>query len=79
MRLSSTTPVAVRLASDGITDVTVYPIGALGRFRSREIDVAPGTYTIVGSRAGYKDVRIELTVDPDKPPAQAFVACKEPM
>ena len=75
----ATTPVAVRLASDGITDVTVYSIGALGRFRSREIDVAPGTYTIVGSRAGYKDVRIELTVDPDKPPAQAFVACKEPM
>jgi tetratricopeptide (TPR) repeat protein len=75
----ATTPVAVRLASDDATDVTVYRFGSLGKFRSRDIELTPGTYTVVGSRAGYKDVRMELTVEPDAPATRLFVACKEPV
>jgi hypothetical protein len=75
----ATTPIAVRLTSDDATEVTVYRVGPLGRFQSREIELAPGTYTVVGSRAGYKDVRIELTVEPDAPSPRVFVACKEPV
>jgi len=75
----ATTPIAVLLSSDDATEVTVYRVGSLGRFRTREIDLTPGTYTVVGSRAGYKDVRIELTVDPDAPSPRVLVACKEPV
>jgi len=75
----ATTPVTVRLASDDATEVTVYRVGPLGRFRAREVELAPGSYTVVGSRAGYKDVRIEITVDPDTPSPKVFVACREPV
>ena len=74
----ATTPVAVRLASDGATEVTVYRVGMLGRFAAREIRLVPGTYTVVGVRPGYKDVRIELKVAPDSTPS-LFVACREPV
>jgi hypothetical protein len=59
--------------------VTVYRVGPLGQFKTRDVELLPGTYAVVGSRAGYKDVRIELTVDPDAPAPKAFVACKEPV
>lgn len=75
----ATTPIAVRLASDDATEVTVYRVGPLGRFQVREIELAPGTYTVVGTRAGYKDVRVELTVDPDASSPRVFIACKEPV
>ncbi len=73
------TPIAVRLTSDAATEVTVYRVGSLGRFQAREIELTPGTYTVVGSRSGYKDVRIELVVDPDSPAPGVFVACREPV
>jgi|AP12_2_1047962.scaffolds.fasta_scaffold02544_3 tetratricopeptide (TPR) repeat protein len=75
----ATTPIAVHLTSDEVTDVTVYRVGPLGRFQARDLELVPGTYTVVGARAGYKDVRIELTVEPDAPAPKVFVACREPV
>jgi hypothetical protein len=75
----ATTPIVVRLTSDEATDVTVYRVGQLGQFKTRDVELVPGTYVVVGSRAGYKDVRIELTVEPDAPAPNAFVACKDPV
>jgi hypothetical protein len=69
--------VTVILASDNATEVTVHRVGPLGRFQSRELALSPGTYTLVGSRPGYKDVRVEVTVDPDSPPPRIFIACEE--
>jgi hypothetical protein len=69
--------VTVVLASDNATEVTVHRVGPLGRFQSRELALSPGTYTLVGSRPGYKDVRVEVTVDPDSPPPRVFIACEE--
>jgi tetratricopeptide (TPR) repeat protein len=71
------TQVTVRFTSDNATEVTLYRVGPLGRFQDREIALTPGTYTLVGSRPGYKDVRLELTVDPDAPAPRVFVACEE--
>jgi tetratricopeptide (TPR) repeat protein len=73
----ATTKVTVRLASDNATEVTLQRVGPLGRFQDREVALTPGTYTLVGSRPGYKDVRVEVTVDPDAPAQQVFVACEE--
>jgi len=73
----ATTKVTVRLASDNATEVTLQRVGPLGRFQDREVALTPGTYTVVGSRPGYKDVRVEMTVDPDAPAQRVFVACEE--
>lgn len=73
----STTKVTVRFASDNATEVTLLRMGPLGRFRDRAIELTPGTYTLLGSRPGYKDVRVELTVEPDAPAPRVFVACEE--
>lgn len=75
----ATTPIAVHLTSDEVTDVTVYRVGPLGRFQARDLELVPGAYTVVGARAGYKDVRIELKVEPDAPAPRVFVACREPV
>jgi hypothetical protein len=50
------TPISVQLQSDEITNVTLYRIGVLGVFASKQIELRPGTYTVVGSGTGYRDV-----------------------
>jgi len=71
------TKITVRLTSDNATAVTLYRVGRLGRFRKRELTLTPGTYTLVGSRPGYKDVRRELVVAPDSEPPRVYIACEE--
>jgi hypothetical protein len=73
----ATTKVTVRLASDNATEVTLQRVGSLGRFQDREVALTPGTYTLVGSRPGYKDVRVEVIVEPEAPVQPIFVACEE--
>jgi len=71
------TTIAVILVSDGMTEVAVYRVGKLGRFQSRELALRPGTYTVTGSRAGYKDVRHTLSIRPDSTALHLTVACNE--
>lgn len=70
-------PVRVSLVSDALTDVTVYQVGRLGTFARRELELRPGTYTVVGTRAGYRDVRRQLTVEPGAPPEPFEIRCEE--
>jgi tetratricopeptide (TPR) repeat protein len=71
------TPVVVRLVSDNATDVSIYKIGKLGNFQSRELKLRPGTYVAVGSRAGYRDVRLEFRVAPELESGPVVVRCEE--
>jgi tetratricopeptide (TPR) repeat protein len=71
------TPVVVRLVSDNATDVSIYKIGKLGSFQSRELKLRPGTYVAVGSRAGYRDVRLEFRVAPELESGPVVVRCEE--
>jgi hypothetical protein len=71
------TPVPVRLRSDNLTEVTVYHVGALGRFDTQKLELRPGTYTAVGSRDGYRDVRRKFTVVAGESPATVVVRCLE--
>lgn len=73
----ASTPVAVVLESDAMTDVVVYRIGRQGRFTRRELSLKPGAYTVVGSRDGYRDVRFELVVTPESAPVSLVVRCTE--
>jgi serine/threonine protein kinase len=71
------TPVKVTLESDNLTQVAVYKVGRLGRFTSRDLDLRPGTYTVVGTRNGYKDVRQKIVVKPGQKVVRVTVVCKE--
>ena len=60
------TPQRVALTSDNQTDVTVYRVGRIGTFERKELELLPGRYTVVGMRAGFRDVRRELTLLPGR-------------
>ena len=73
------TPVTVTLRSDEETEVIVYKVARLGRFAQRELTLRPGTYTAVGTRNGYRDVRQSFTITHDGAPAPVTIACVEPI
>lgn len=60
-------PVTVQLRSDNATRVTLYRVGELGTFTAQDVTLRPGHYVAVGVREGYRDVRVEFTVEPDRP------------
>jgi len=70
-------PMEVEIVSDTLTDVTLHRIGRLGKFDRRSLEVRPGRYVAVGSRPGFRDVRVEFTVEPGKPLAPIRVRCEE--
>ncbi|MEO8465401.1 MAG: hypothetical protein ABI640_08660 [Gammaproteobacteria bacterium] len=75
----ATQPIRIRLESDLLTDVTLYRVGALGAFSRKDVELRPGTYTAIGSRDGYRDVRRTFTIVPGREPASISVVCKEPI
>jgi tetratricopeptide (TPR) repeat protein len=72
-------PQPVTLRSDGMTSVVIYHVGRLGEFTSQRLELKPGTYTAVGSRAGYRDVRRTFTVTPGHVPPPVDIRCEEPV
>ena len=72
---AATTPIKVILTSDGQTQVAVYKIGRLGRFKQHVLDLRPGTYTVVGSRDGYQDVRKQIVIKPKQDSVRIAIAC----
>ena len=74
---TATTPRLVTLQSDGLTSVQIYHVGRLGQFATRQLELRPGTYTVVGSRPGYRDVRQTLTVTPGSEQSALDIRCEE--
>jgi serine/threonine protein kinase/tetratricopeptide (TPR) repeat protein len=70
------TPVKIILESDNFTEVAVYKVGKLGRFASQELSLRPGTYTVVGTRDGYQDVRKKIIIKPGQGPIRIAVKCE---
>lgn len=73
------TPVSVTLTSDGLTDIVIYHVGRFGRFERKPLELPPGNYTAVGSRAGYRDVRRVFEVRPGGMPVAVDIRCEEPV
>lgn len=69
--------VRVTIRSDSRTEVRIVQVGQLGRFASHELALRPGPYTAVGTREGYRDVRIEFTVEPGRHDVALAIACTE--
>ena len=71
------TPVAITLHSDGQTEIAIYHVGRLGLFTEHRLELLPGEYTIVGTRAGYRDVRKQLPVLPGSASVSLLIRCEE--
>ena len=71
------TALTVPLISDNVTDVSIYRIGRLGNFMRKEVNLRPGTYVVVGSRPGFRDVRLEFRVAPELEMEPVVVQCEE--
>ena len=71
-------PVQVFLVSDSVTQVAILSVGSFGSFERRDITLKPGTYTVLGSRVGYRDVRREITVTPGETQTVS-VSCYDPI
>ena len=68
-------PVELVLVSDNMTDVVIHKVAALGSFTRHALSLRPGRYTIVGSRDGCRDVRMEILLEAGLPPVT--VRCEE--
>ncbi len=73
------TPLSVPMVSDNVTQVFVYKVGRLGSFMRREINLRPGTYVVIGTRPGFRDVRMEFRVAPEIDMEPVVVQCEEPI
>ncbi len=69
--------VPVTIRSNGETDITVRKHAALGKVTSQVVYLIPGRWTIVGERAGYRDVRENLVIIAGKPIPDVTIASTE--
>lgn len=60
-------PVSLVIESDDLTQISVYHVGQLGQFQRKQLTLRPGQYTLIGSRAGYRDVRKVINISPNTP------------
>jgi len=72
-----TVEVRVAITSDNSTHVSLAPLGDLGRFSSRELELPPGHYTLTGRRDGFRDVRYEFEIAPGQGTKALSVQCTE--
>jgi len=73
------TEIDVKLLSDAQTEVTLLRVKKLGQFETASVTLRPGIYTLLGSRAGYRDVRVELKITGELRPSPVTIQCTEPI
>jgi tetratricopeptide (TPR) repeat protein len=74
---AANTPRQVVLKSDGQTNVVLYRVARFGTLSERRLTLKPGRYVAVGSRAGYRDVRVEFRVLSHDAETVVVVRCTE--
>lgn len=70
-------PLNVQIISDNLTEVTLYQVGVLGQLKQHTVALTPGQYVVVGTRAGYRDVREEFVVGFEQNPSPITVICND--
>jgi len=76
---TASTPAEIILRSDNETSVIIYRVGRLGKFLEKRLALLPGSYTVVGSRSGFRDVRLTLKVQAGDSPSVLEIRCEEPI
>ncbi len=69
--------IQLTLRSDGETEITLRKVSRLGQFKEKTLTLRPGTYTVIGSRNGYRDVRRTFTVEHDSGTFDILIICTE--
>jgi tetratricopeptide (TPR) repeat protein len=72
-------PAEVILRSDNETSVVIYRVGRFGQFLQKKVSLLPGSYIVVGSRPGFRDVRKTLKVEAGNNPITIDIRCEEPI
>jgi RNA polymerase sigma factor (sigma-70 family) len=75
---SQNAPVDITLSSDGLTWVSIVNFRAPQKVSVTSLRILPGNYEVVGRRAGYKDVVIQLPVRNGVPVPAISVICTVP-
>lgn len=77
----ATVKIEVLLGSDNMTVVEIYHVGRFRPFREIRIALRPGSYSVVGRRPGFRDVRRTLNVPADQPDTVPVftIRCEEPI
>ncbi len=65
------------IESDGMTEVRIQRVGPLGAFERKELELQPGRYVAIGTRAGFRDVRLEFSLMPGESTPVIDVRCSE--
>ncbi len=69
--------IQLTLRSDGKTEVTLRKVSRLGLFQEKVLTVRPGTYTVIGSRDGYRDIRHSFTLNHDSLAFEIEIICTQ--
>lgn len=77
MLVRASQPISITLESDNLTNIVVFKIAKFGKFESKQLQLKPGKYTLVGSRPGYRDIRKVLLVTADMQEKVFTVRCEE--
>ena len=72
-----TTPIAVKLVSDGKTRVILRPGKNFGSFRSQRVELLPGEYQLIGRRDGFREVRRTLSLKPGEAMGDIDIRARE--
>ena len=72
-----TSPVPVRIVSDGLTNVLVKGVGHIGMVKEKIIHLKPGNYILEGVRSGYKSKLSKINVTPTGANQQFEISCDE--
>jgi len=68
---------SIAFLSDSVTQVTLLRVAEMGVFESQSLSLKPGRYVAVGTRDGYRDVRLEFVVGFGQTPESVSVKCDE--
>jgi tetratricopeptide (TPR) repeat protein len=71
--------VDVVIRSDNQTHVVLFRVAELGQFEQVSLRLRPGKYVAAGTRAGFRDVRVEFTVIGGSQAEPVDVRCEEPV
>ena len=72
-----TAPVPLEIRSDNRTDIRMRPGRRLGTLRSVDLEVYPGTYTLIGRRDGFREKKVDLSVEPGSGRVVVELVCDE--
>lgn len=71
------TKVAVRVVSDGVTNISIRGVGRVGVATEKTIELGPGRYTFEGVRPGYRAKLLEVDIPPGTERYAVEIFCDE--